>query len=55
MRPKRADVTTRDGRSTFRDWVSAETSFELKIGEMALARSIDNEVAAAYRRGEFFE
>lgn len=42
-------------RSSFRDWVSEETSFDGAVAEMALAHTIENKVEAAYRRGNLFE
>jgi integrase len=38
-------------RSSFRDWVSEETSFPGELAEAALAHIIENKVEAAYRRG----
>lgn len=38
-------------RSSFRDWVSEETSFPGDVAEAALAHVIRNKVEAAYRRG----
>lgn len=42
-------------RSSFRDWVSEETSFDGAVAEMALAHTIENKVEAAYRRGNLLE
>ncbi len=42
-------------RSSFRDWVSEETSFSPEVAEMALAHTIKNKVEAAYRRGELLK
>lgn len=51
-----APGTTQHGwRSTFRDWVSEETTFDGNLAEMALAHSIGNKVEAAYRRGNLLE
>ena len=52
---KRPDVTTHGFRSTFRDWVSEQTSYPGEMAEMALAHTIGNKVEAAYRRGDLFE
>ena len=41
-------------RSTFRDWVSEESTYSREVAEMALAHVIDNKVEAAYRRGDLF-
>ena len=38
-------------RSSFRDWVSEETSFSPEVAEMALAHAISSKTEAAYRRG----
>ncbi len=48
-------VTTHGFRSTFRDWVSEETSHSPEVVEMALAHAIKNKVEAAYRRGKLIE
>lgn len=42
-------------RSTFRDWADECTHFPSDVVEMALARTIENQVEAAYRRGDLFE
>jgi integrase len=42
-------------RSSFRDWVSEETSFDGTVAEMALAHAIENKVEAAYRRGNLLD
>ena len=49
------DVTVHGFRSTFRDWVSEETTHSPEVAEMALAHTISNKVEAAYRRGDLFE
>ena len=38
-------------RSSFRDWVSEETSYPGDLAEAALAHVVRNRVEAAYRRG----
>lgn len=53
---REAGVTKEQGtvhgmRSTFRDWVSEETSFPGDVAEAALAHTVKNKVEAAYRRG----
>lgn len=45
------EFTVHGFRSTFRDWVSEETSHSPEVAEMALAHTIQNKVEAAYRRG----
>jgi integrase len=42
-------------RSTFRDWISEETSHSRDLAESALAHSLKDKVEAAYRRGDFFQ
>jgi integrase len=49
------EVVTHGFRSTFRDWVAEETSFPGDVAEMALAHIAEDEVEAAYRRGDLFE
>ncbi|MDR3499938.1 MAG: integrase arm-type DNA-binding domain-containing protein [Parvibaculum sp.] len=51
----RPDITAHGFRSTFRDWVSEQTSYPGEMAEMALAHTIGNKVEAAYRRGDLFE
>lgn len=50
-RDQKLDAVPHGFRSSFRDWVSEETSFDGAIAEMALAHTISNKVEAAYRRG----
>jgi len=42
-------------RSTFKDWAAETTSFPDMVSEMALAHKVNNEVVAAYRRGDLFD
>jgi len=42
-------------RSTFRDWVSEQTSYPGELAEIALAHKVSNSVEAAYRRGDQLE
>ena len=42
-------------RSTFRDWAGDCTHFPRDVCEAALAHGVENEVEAAYRRGDAFE
>lgn len=42
-------------RSSFRDWVSEETTHSSDAAELALAHVIVNKVEAAYRRGDMLE
>jgi integrase len=46
------DITVHGFRSTFKDWATEKTNFPNIVSEMALAHTIDDEVEAAYRRGE---
>ena len=46
------DVTTHGFRSTFRDWVDAETDFAGDLAEAALAHLVGDETERAYRRGD---
>jgi integrase len=46
------DCTVHGFRSTFRDWVSEQTTFSSEVAEMALAHVISNKVEAAYRKGD---
>lgn len=52
---RKEGVTVHGFRSTFRDWVSEETSYSKEVAEMALAHAIENKTEAAYRRGDLFE
>lgn len=47
---KRSHLTVHGFRSSFRDWVGDETSFPGELAEMALAHTLENATAAAYRR-----
>ena len=48
-------ITVHGFRSTFRDWVSEETSHSSEVAEKALAHAVANQVEAAYRRGDLLE
>jgi integrase len=48
-------ITVHGFRSTFKDWASECTQFPSEVSEMALAHTIDDEVEAAYRRGELLQ
>lgn len=54
-RIERDDVTVHGFRSTFRDWAAEQTNFPREVAEAALAHTIENQVEAAYRRGDLFE
>jgi len=51
----RSDITVHGFRSTFRDWAAETTDFSGDVVEMALAHKIQNDVEAAYRRGDLLE
>jgi len=48
-------ITAHGFRSTFRDWVSEETSYPGELAEAALAHVIADKTEAAYRRGNLLE
>jgi integrase len=54
-RMKREDLTVHGFRSTFSDWGAERTAYPREVVEMALAHAIENQVEAAYRRGDLFE
>ncbi|MBT8603055.1 integrase arm-type DNA-binding domain-containing protein [Polynucleobacter paneuropaeus] len=49
------EATVHGFRSSFRDWVSEETSHPSEVAEMALAHTIANTVERAYRRKDLLE
>ena len=55
LRGMRPGLTVHGFRSTFRDWAAEATDYPAEVVEMALAHSIQNEVEAAYRRGDLLE
>ena len=55
LRRFNSNITVHGFRSTFRDWVSEETSHSPEVAEMALAHTIKNKVEAAYRRKDLLE
>jgi integrase len=50
-----ADCVPHGFRSTFRDWCAERANVGREIAEMAPAHAIENEVEAAYRRGDVFD
>lgn len=50
----RDDITPHGFRSTFKDWASEQTGYPSEVTEMALAHTIENQIEAAYRRGDLF-
>lgn len=48
-------VTAHGFRSSFRDWVSEQTTFSGDLAEAALAHTIKDKTEAAYRRGNLLE
>jgi integrase len=55
LRRLNSKITVHGFRSTFRDWVSEETTHSSEVAEMALAHAIRNKVEAAYRRKDLLE
>ena len=55
LRRANVDATVHGFRSSFRDWVSEETTHPSEVAEMALAHVIGNKVEAAYRRKDLLE
>ena len=52
LRGLRAGLTVHGFRSSFRDWAADVTAFPAEVVEMALSHTIQNQVEAAYRRGD---
>lgn len=50
----REGMTVHGFRSSFRDWSAETTNYPSEVVEMALAHSINDDVEAAYRRGDLF-
>lgn len=48
------NITVHGMRSTFRNWTGECTSYSFHVCEQALAHKLDDEVAAAYLRTDFF-
>jgi integrase len=55
LRDLRSGVTVHGFRSTFRDWAGDATNFPRELAEAALAHRPEDEVEAAYRRGDALE
>ena len=55
LRRAKVDATVHGFRSTFRDWVSEETTHSSEVAEMALAHTIANTVERSYRRKDLLE
>ncbi|MEB0059256.1 integrase arm-type DNA-binding domain-containing protein [Variovorax sp. LG9.2] len=55
MRRMKVPAVPHGFRSTFKDWISESTNYPNEVSEMALAHVIENQVEAAYRRGDLFE
>ncbi|MEK8047728.1 tyrosine-type recombinase/integrase [Ideonella margarita] len=55
MRRMGVDAVPHGFRSTFRDWAGEKTNYPREVAEMALAHTIQNQVEAAYRRGDALE
>jgi len=55
LRGMRPGLTVHGFRSSFRDWAAEATSYPAEVVEMALAHTIQNQVEAAYRRGDLLD
>ena len=55
LRGMRPGLTVHGFRSAFRDWAAEATGFPAEVVEMALAHTIQNQVEAAYRRGDLLD
>ena len=55
LRKLKPTITIHGFRSSFRDWVSEETSHIPEVAEKALAHAVANQVEAAYRRGDLLD
>ena len=55
LRRAKVDATVHGFRSTFRDWVSEETTHSSEVAEMALAHTIANTVERSYRRKDLLD
>lgn len=55
LRGMRHGLTVHGFRSSFRDWAAEATAHPAEVVEMALAHTIQNQVEAAYRRGDLIE
>ena len=55
LRRMKVDATVHGFRSTFRDWISENTTHSTEVAEMALSHTVGDKVEAAYRRGDLFE
>jgi len=55
LRGMRPGLTVHGFRSSFRDWAAEATSCPSEVIEMALAHTIQNQVEAAYRRGDLLD
>ena len=42
-------------RSTFRDWVAEQTTYQRELAEAALAHVLSDKTEAAYQRGDMLE
>ena len=54
-RMKIEEVTVHGFRSTFKDWVSENTSAPREIAEMSLAHKVGSDVERAYARSDLLE
>jgi integrase len=49
------ETTVHGFRSSFCDWISEQTAFPSEVREMALAHTVGDKVAQAYRRGDMVD
>ncbi|MFT7688454.1 MAG: integrase, partial [Candidatus Azotimanducaceae bacterium] len=50
-----SDLTIHGFRSTFRDWVAEQTTYQRELAEAALAHVLGDKTEAAYQRGDMLE
>lgn len=55
LRGMRRGLTVHGFRSASRDWAAEATAFPVEVVEMALAHTSQNQVEAAYRRGDLLD
>jgi integrase len=51
----RTDITVHGFRSTFRDYIGEETSYDYRLAEFALAHTLSSSTEQAYARGDLLE
>lgn len=55
LRALSSSATVHGMRSTFRQWVDEQTSFDSSLAELSLAHTVGSKVELAYRRGDGLE